>query len=41
MVLLLAVLLIGLEQISDRHSLQRDLPQPCDGLGGSSLTLAV
>ena len=23
------------------HSLQRDLPQLCDDLGGSSLTLAV
>ena len=29
------------EQISDKHSLRQDLPQLCDGLGGSSLTLAV
>ena len=32
---------IKLEQISDKHSLQRDLPQLWDGLVGSSFTLAT
>ena len=29
-----------IEQISDKHSLQRDFPH-CDGLGASSITLVV